>query len=170
MKLYALPDPATSLRDLTEHSIAIRLAKPGETRTISSWVAEYFSDSWGVGCEWAISRDPISCYIAIEQGDAREDVGDPYESVRPEKLVGFACYDAAAKGIFGAMGVHPDYNDRGIGRGLILKTLNAMAADGYVYAIVGWAGEPEFYEKTVGATIIPDSEPSIFGVRLTGGI
>jgi len=30
---------------------------------------------------------------------------------------------------------------------------------GYVYAIIGSAGPTDFYERTVGAIVIPDSEP-----------
>ena len=33
---------------------------------------------------------------------------------------------------------------------------------GYVYAIIGNAGPVHFYQKTVGAIIIPDSEPGIY--------
>ena len=33
---------------------------------------------------------------------------------------------------------------------------------GYVYAIIGAAGPVRFYQKTVGAIIIPDSEPGIY--------
>jgi hypothetical protein len=33
---------------------------------------------------------------------------------------------------------------------------------GYVYAIVGAAGPVPFYQKTVGAIVIPDSEPGIY--------
>jgi hypothetical protein len=33
---------------------------------------------------------------------------------------------------------------------------------GYVYAIIGAAGPVRFYQKSVGAIIIPDSEPGIY--------
>jgi GNAT superfamily N-acetyltransferase len=86
---------------------------------------------------------------------------DPY-NLPPERLVGFACYDIVAKGMFGPEGVHPAYWQRGIGKALLLTCLHAMAADGYAYAMIAWAGPTEFYEKTVGATLIADSEPGIF--------
>ena len=38
---------------------------------------------------------------------------------------------------------------------------------GYVYAIIGAAGPVRFYQKTVGAIIIPDSEPGIYTDLLT---
>ena len=37
-----------------------------------------------------------------------------------------------------------------------------MREMGYVYAIIGAAGPVRFYQKTVGAIIIPDSEPGIY--------
>jgi hypothetical protein len=33
---------------------------------------------------------------------------------------------------------------------------------GYVYGIIGRAGPIEFYQKTVGAIVIPDSDPGIY--------
>ena len=33
---------------------------------------------------------------------------------------------------------------------------------GYGYAIIGDVGPSAFYEKSVGATVIPDSEPGVY--------
>ena len=33
---------------------------------------------------------------------------------------------------------------------------------GYAYGIIGGVGPAEFYAKTVGATLIPDSTPGIY--------
>jgi hypothetical protein len=33
---------------------------------------------------------------------------------------------------------------------------------GYVYGIIGGVGPIEFYEKTVGAVVVPDSDPGIY--------
>jgi hypothetical protein len=43
-----------------------------------------------------------------------------------------------------------------------------MRAETYAYAIIGWAGPVEWYARTVGATVIPDSEPGIFHGGLEG--
>ncbi|MDQ3474282.1 MAG: hypothetical protein M3447_11150 [Acidobacteriota bacterium] len=51
---------------------------------------------------------------------------------------------------------------RGIGKALLLTSLLALREVGYVYGIIGGAGPIEFYEKSVGATIIADSEPGIY--------
>jgi GNAT superfamily N-acetyltransferase len=167
VKLYNLPDAAPYVHKLREQNLHIRQARPGEQRTIADWVRRYFPEEWATGCEWAIARDPISCYIAVEQEAFSVPTDNPY-NLPQEKLVGFACYDAASKGMFGAMGVQEDYRARGIGRALLLVSLHAMAVERYAYAIIGWAGSFEFYQKTVGATLIEDSEPGIFRGGLVG--
>jgi GNAT superfamily N-acetyltransferase len=168
VKLYALPDAALYLGELNAQAILIRQAQPGEKRVVTDWVKQHFPDSWAVGCEWAITRDPISCYIAVEKDASFVPSGDPY-SLPKEKLIGFACYDAANKGVFGAMGVQEDYRGRGVGRALLLVSLHAMAAERYAYAVIGWAGSPEFYQKSVSATLIEGSEPGLFRGTLVAG-
>jgi hypothetical protein len=37
-----------------------------------------------------------------------------------------------------------------------------MREMGYVYGVIGRAGPIEFYQKAVGATVIPDSDPGIY--------
>ena len=51
---------------------------------------------------------------------------------------------------------------QGIGKALLLACLWSLREMGYVYAIIGAAGPVRFYQKTVGAIIIPDSEPGIY--------
>ena len=51
---------------------------------------------------------------------------------------------------------------RGIGKALVLAALHAMRAEGYAYAIIGWASSVDFYRKAVGATVIEGSEPGIY--------
>ena len=51
---------------------------------------------------------------------------------------------------------------RGIGKALLVASLLGLRELGYVYGIIGGAGPIEFYQKAVGATVIPDSEPGIY--------
>jgi predicted N-acetyltransferase YhbS len=99
----------------------------------------------------AFANRPIACHIAIEQGE----------------MLGFACYDATCRGFFGPLGVADAARRRGIGRALLVSTLHAMSAAGYAYAIVGGAGDVDFYAQTVGAIEIPGSTPGIYRDRLT---
>ncbi|MEO8397022.1 MAG: GNAT family N-acetyltransferase, partial [Chloroflexota bacterium] len=49
-----------------------------------------------------------------------------------------------------------------IGKALLLACLHDMLAQGYGYAIIGWAGPVEFYVNAVGAIEIPDSRPGVY--------
>jgi GNAT superfamily N-acetyltransferase len=167
VKLYALPDPAPHLADLASQSIEIRLGRAGEKPLIMDWVRHHFSDGWALGCQWSLLRDPASCYIAVEKEMPYVPSSEPY-ATRKETLLGFACYDASVRGMFGPLGVREDYQNRGIGRALLLTCLHAMWRETYAYAVIGWAGPVDFYRKTVGATLIKDSEPGIYGRELIG--
>jgi GNAT superfamily N-acetyltransferase len=77
-------------------------------------------------------------------------------------LCGVACYDAACLNFFGPELVAPDRRGRGIGRALLLSALHAMRANGYGYAIIGWASSADFYRRVVGAVEIEGSTPGIY--------
>lgn len=71
------------------------------------------------------------------------------------RAVGFCAYEAnnLGTGWFGPMGTDPEAQGRGIGKALLLRTLEQMATDGFTGAIIPWVGPTEFYAKTVNATI-----------------
>ena len=94
----------------------------------------------------AFTRVPPTMFVATE--------GD--------RVVGFAAYNATRPNYFGPTGVDPEYERRGIGRVLLLQCLEALAHEGYGYAIIGGVGPAAFYEKACGATLIPGSEPGIY--------
>jgi GNAT superfamily N-acetyltransferase len=60
------------------------------------------------------------------------------------------------------MGVVEQVHGKGVGKALLLAAMWGLRERGYVYAIVGAAGPVRFYQKTVGAIVIPDSEPGIY--------
>ena len=161
VKLYALPDLAPVLAEQKSRGVEIRQAHPDEKYKIAEWVRDNIKPHWGTGCEVALEQRPPSCHIAFEKDPAYVPTTDPY-NLPPEILLGFACYDVVAKGVFGPIGVREDRRDCGIGTALLLNCLHAMAAQRYAYAVIGWAGPAEWYARTVGATIIEGSEPGIF--------
>lgn len=167
VKLYTLPTIEPLTTRLQTEGIAVRQAEPSEKYVVAGWVRTHFSESWAVGCEVALTQQPTSCYIATIATPPHGLRSNSYD-LPPETLVGFACYDVASKGMFGAEGVHPNYRGRGIGTALLVTCLRAMAAQRYAYAIIGWAGPVDFYAKTVGATVIEGSEPGIFRGPLRG--
>jgi GNAT superfamily N-acetyltransferase len=161
VRLFALPGISPLIEELKNTRISLRKPHPREAGSIVPWVRDHFSEQWAAECRGALENRPVTCFIATELQPVIVPGDDPY-NLPPERLVGFACYDIVAKGMFGPEGVHPEYRQRGIGKVLLLACLHAMAADGYAYGVIAWAGPTEFYEKTVGATIIADSEPGIF--------
>ncbi|MSP11488.1 MAG: N-acetyltransferase [Chloroflexi bacterium] len=146
VKLYALPDATPVLAQLRQAGIVIRRAIAPEKHLVVDWVRREFSLGWASECEVSFSNHPVSTYMALDGNS----------------IVGFASYDATYRNFFGPTGVAPAYRGRGIGRALLVAALQAMAANGYAYGIIGGVGPVDFYARTVGATIIPDSSPGIY--------
>jgi hypothetical protein len=83
-------------------------------------------------------------------------------ATRAGRVVGFAGYECTRRAFFGPTGVAEAERSRGLGKALLIESLWGLRELGYVYGIIGGAGPIEFYQQTVGATIIPDSEPGIY--------
>ncbi len=150
VKLYSLPDLASDIKRQRESGITIRRPIPPEKHIVVEWVRREFGNGWASEAEVTFSRQPVTSFIAMENG----------------KMIGFACYDATCKAFFGPTGVSEAARGRGTGKALFLACLHGMAADGYAYAIIGAAGPVDFYAKTVGATVIEGSTPGIYGGML----
>ena len=153
VRLYDLPDSATLVAGLRADGIDVRRALAPEKHVVVAWVREHFGDGWASECEVSFARLPIACYRAQ----------------RGQVVLGFACYDSTAKGFFGPTGVLEQERKHGIGTALLLLTLQAMAAEGYAYAIIGGAGPADFYANAVGAVPIAGSTPGIYRKMLKGG-
>ena len=124
----------------------IRLALPPELHIVQRWVREHFSEYWVSEVTAAMAHQPPGCLLAL--------VGD--------ELVGFACYDATARGFFGPTGVAEGMRGKGIGLALLFHTLQAMKAQGYAYAIIGGVGPVKFYATAVGAVPIEADGEDIY--------
>ena len=124
----------------------IRTALPPEQHIIKDWVRTHFSEYWVSEVSAAMAHQPPGCLIATVDG----------------RLVGFACYDATARGFFGPTGVDEALRGKGIGLALLYHTLVAMKAQGYAYAVVGSAGPVDFYVKAAGALPIPSDGEDIY--------
>jgi|TARA_A100001391_G_scaffold87150_1_gene57587 GNAT superfamily N-acetyltransferase len=124
----------------------IRVALPPEQHIIKDWVQAHFSEYWVSEVTAAMAHQPPGCVIATIDG----------------QLVGFACYDATARGFFGPTGVSQDQRGKGIGVALFYHTLAAMKTHGYAYAIVGSAGPVDFYVGAADAMPIPTDNQDIY--------
>lgn len=132
-------------REETQNFI-LRRAQPFELTPVRNFVAEKFSCTWADEISVGFARQPISVFVATID----------------RELAGFAAYECTRRGFFGPTGVVEAARGKGVGKALLLSSLEALREMGYVYAIIGAAGPVRFYQKTVGAIIIPDSEPGIY--------
>ena len=133
-----------------EQDFCVRHAQPWELTPVRRFVETNFSRSWADEMSVGFAHQPVSVFVATIVGE----------------LVGFAAYECTRRGFFGPTGVSSAARGKGIGKALLLASLSALREMGYVYAIIGNAGPVHFYQKTVGAIVIPDSEPGIYTDRL----
>jgi len=151
VKLYDIPPLETALERQRQGGVDVRRVLAPEKFIVLDWVERFFNKGWRSECDVSFMNQPPSCFIAVQN----------------EQILGFACYDATAKGIFGPTGVDESQRGRGVGTALLLACLYDMRWQGYGYAVIGWAGPIEYYRKTVGAIEIEGSRPGIYRGMLT---
>ncbi|MFC3417266.1 GNAT family N-acetyltransferase [Algoriphagus hitonicola] len=147
VRLINLPDISELAKRLLEkEKIIFRRAIAPEKHLVTEWILDQFGEYWKSEVEVAFSRQPVSCWIAQ----------------RENEILGFACYESTARNFFGPTGTLESERGKGIGKILLIKSLESLREMGYVYGIIGGVGPAEFYEKAVGAKIIEGSEISIY--------
>jgi GNAT superfamily N-acetyltransferase len=139
-----------ALEDTSTQGFIVRHAQPWDLTPVRRFVTDNFSAKWADELSVGFARQPVSVYIATID----------------RELAGFAAYECTRRGFFGPTGVIDSARGKGIGKALLLASLWSLREMGYVYAIIGAAGPVRFYQKTVGAIIIPDSEPGIYADAL----
>lgn len=149
VKLYDLPSSAADLSRLAAEGAVCRRAESYERTAVIAFARAHFPH-WEDEVAAGFACVPCTVFIAVE-GRA---------------VQGFACYNVTRPDYFGPTGVLESQRGRGIGRALLLQCLEALAAEGYAYAIIGGVGPAEFYERAVGATLIAGSEKGIYRNRL----
>jgi GNAT superfamily N-acetyltransferase len=140
VKLYELPP------ERIVAGIDIRRALAPEKHAVVAWIEATFGARWASEADVSFSGHPIRCHIATAGGE----------------VLGFACWDATARGFFGPEGVAETSRGTGVGSALLLQCLHAMRAQGYAYAVIGGVGPKAFYEKVVPVMEIPGSSPGIY--------
>ena len=146
VNLLKLPPREPSLEEIGRARIVVRRAQPFEITSVRSFVEKNFSLAWADEISVGFASKPVSIYIATLE----------------KEIVGFAAYECTRRDFFGPMGVVETMQGQRIGKALLLACLWGLREMGYVYAIIGGVGPVEFYEKTVGASVIPDSSPGIY--------
>jgi len=146
VRLYDLPDHTLLMKKLYSEGFSIRRPLAAEKSIVVEWITKHFGTGWASEAEVSFSYQPITCFIAIQNG----------------QVLGFACYDSCYRNFFGPTGVDEKFRGKGIGKALLMECLVAMKSQGYAYAIIGGVGPAEFYTKAVGAVLIQGSNPGIY--------
>ncbi|MDH4445458.1 MAG: GNAT family N-acetyltransferase [Akkermansiaceae bacterium] len=146
VRLYDLPSSTALDESAIAQGVTLRRARAFEKHTVSAFVRAHFSEKWVSEVEVAMTRQPISCFIATKE----------------KQILGFACYETTQRGFFGPTGVVETARGMGLGKALLLKSLEGLRDIGYTYAIIGGVGPKEFYAKTCGAIEIPGSDPGTY--------
>lgn len=142
VNLYALPEAPTAAE-----GVRIERVLPPDFGKVLTFVKTHFDDGWVHECEAALYQSPSTCFIAIKE----------------HAVVGFACYDATARGMFGPVGVDAAARGQGIGAALTYRCMEAMKEAGYAYSVIGWCDEKEaFYARTVGAMPIENTGDTVY--------
>jgi hypothetical protein len=142
VNLLKLPLPPL----LDQYGIVVRRAQPFEITPVRQFIENNFSVAWADEISVGFANKPVTVFIATRAGG----------------VVGFAGYECTRKAFFGPTGVAETERGQGVGKTLLIAALWGLREIGYVYGIIGAAGPVDFYQATVGAIIIPDSEPGIY--------
>ncbi|MEO5917313.1 MAG: GNAT family N-acetyltransferase [Luteolibacter sp.] len=146
VRLYDLPDATDLYGKVAASGVTLRRARAFEKHTVAAFTKANFSEKWVSEVEVAMTRQPISCFIAT----------------RDKEILGFACYETTRRGFFGPTGVSEKARGLGLGKALLFKALEGLRDIGYAYAIIGGVGPKEFYAKNCGAIEIPGSDPGTY--------
>lgn len=147
VKLLDLPDCTELEKQLQSGSnVFIRRAMVPDMYRVLDFVEKHSNISAKAECAICFSRTPVSCFIAT----------------RNDTILGYACYETTAPDFFGPTRVLDSEQGKGIGKALLIRSLQGLRQIGYAYAIIGGVGPQEFYSKCVGATVIPDSDLSVY--------
>jgi len=146
VNLLKLPRLEPALQDMFDGRIVIRRAQPFEITLVRSFIENNFSGAWADEVSVGFANKPVSIFLATLE----------------KEIVGFAAYECTRRCFFGPTGVAENARGQGVGKALLLASLWALQEMGYVYGVIGRAGPIEFYQRTIGAVVIPDSDPGIY--------
>ncbi|MFD2203442.1 GNAT family N-acetyltransferase [Shivajiella indica] len=146
VRLIDLPDISDLEMNLGKDNIMFRKPIPPEKSFVMDWVKNHFGQYWMNEVDAAFSYLPVRCFIAQQEND----------------ILGFACFESTSKNFFGPTGTLDSMRGKGIGKVLLVKSLQSLREMGYAYAIIGGVGPVDFYKNTVNAVVIEGSESSIY--------
>ena len=144
--LIRLHEPRLAAPPLAAADGDVRKPLAPDHDLVIAWIARHFTPGWASEARVALGNRPLSLFVAT----------------RSDALLGFCCYDAAARGFVGPIGVAEPARGSGVGAALLSACLQDMRTMGYAYAIAGAVGAGEFFRRVAGATEIEGSSPGIY--------
>ncbi len=155
VKLYPLPTAPELEEKLFAQGIRITKAIGLDLSKVVAFTEEVDHAFWADEVRAAFTNHPASCYIAVKE----------------KKIIGFACYEATARGFFGPTAVLASERGKGVGKALLLACLASMREMGYAYAIIGWPATDAipFYEKCCGGMMIPGEGLGVYSCMAEAG-
>ncbi len=148
VKLYNIANSYDIEEKLLKEGVKIKKALAPDRSRIIDFSKICTKEDYSDEVKAAFSNNPITCYIAT----------------KGKKIIGFACYEATAKNFFGPMAVLENERKKGIGKALLLKSLESMQELGYAYAIIGWPAKSaiDFYKKCADAVMIDEESSGVY--------
>lgn len=146
VNLLKLPLLEPVIAGMNDAGVIVRRGQPFEITPTLEFIEREFAVAWADEISVGFANKPVSVYLATAD----------------KEIIGFAGYECTRRSFFGPTGVIETMQGRGIGKALLLASLWGLRELGYVYGVIGRAGPVEFYEKAVGAIVIPDSDPGIY--------
>ncbi len=132
------PDEDIEKKLLGEHGIVIRRATVQDRDAILEFISSEFH-GWEGEVDTSLQNDPPTLFIADVNG----------------RVIGFSAHESnnMGTGWFGPMGTHRSARGKGIGRALLLRSLEDLRRMGFKQAIIPWVGPVGFYFKNCNARI-----------------
>lgn len=130
--------PAPELSPSKGPVVVRRCDAQDRVRTLE-FIEKRFARGWAWEVALGFDRDDPTCLIAIEE----------------DRILGFSGWELNNRGLgtFGPQGVDPAARGRGIGRRLLLATLEQLAREGFPQARIPWVSSVEYYRKNCGARV-----------------
>ena len=153
VRLYPLPTAPGLEEKLLAQGIRIKKALAPDLGKIIAFTEACGYAKFADEVRVSFANQPVSCFVAV----------------RDKRIIGFACYEATARGFFGPTAVLAEERGKGVGKALLLRCLASLQELGYAYAIIGWAADTAipFYEKCCGAMMIPGEGHGVYARMVT---
>jgi len=129
----------------------IDIVRPWDSQTLVSWVEQAFSKIWANEVLCGLTSQPSKVLVISKDS----------------QIIGFAGYNITFPGFFGPTGVLESERGLGLGKILLIEAMHRLHALGHVYAFIGDPGPVDFYQKTLGAVLLPADLPDGYTTPLS---